>query len=71
MKVLHISYSVGRSSANTRLHYALLERGIDSKILTLEGDETLKEVYKIESKIYDELIKLIEVRVAVRCRRSC
>ena len=40
MKVLHISYSVGRSSANTRLHYALLERGIDSKILTLEGDET-------------------------------
>lgn len=52
MKVLHISYSVGRSSANTRLHYALLERGIDSKILTLEGDETLKEVYKIESKIF-------------------
>lgn len=52
MKILHISYSVGEASANTRLHYALLEKGIDSKILTLEGDTTLKEVYKIESNSF-------------------
>ena len=48
MKVVHVSYSVGEASANTRLHYALLAKGIDSKILTLEGDDSLKEVYKIK-----------------------
>lgn len=57
MKVVHVSYSVGRSSANTRLHFALLDKGIESKILTLEKNCELEEVYQVKN---NKLLWVIE-----------
>lgn len=59
MKIVHVSYSVSQSSANTRLHIALIKSGIESKVLTLEGSTDLKEVYQVKcprllAKIYSK-----------------
>lgn len=67
MKVLHISYGVGNSSANTRLHKALLRNGIDSKILVLEKcNQKISEVYDIgdfglKYRIYQKLAYYINI----------
>ena len=47
MKIVHCSTYVGHSSANYRIHKALLKQGIDSKILVLKNDNLLEEVYEI------------------------
>lgn len=56
MKVVHCSTSVNNTSANTRIHKALLKRGIDSWILTMYGNTSgvpnILEVTKYGVKYY-------------------
>ncbi|HKM01644.1 MAG TPA: glycosyltransferase [Sedimentibacter sp.] len=65
MKVVHLSTSVSKSSANTKLHYSLLNNGIDSSILTLEKcSDELKHTYNQKKtfhyKVENKLINGIE-----------
>ena len=43
MKVVHLNTGIRRSSAPYRLHEALRERGIESKILVLNAGEKLND----------------------------
>lgn len=51
MKVVHISTSVSESSANTRLHKALLNMGIASKILTMGHSGSIEKVYDLKNSL--------------------
>lgn len=61
MKIVHCSTSVGYSSANYRIHKALLEQNIESDILVLKkNDNNLERVYEIGEygiryRIYERL----------------
>lgn len=59
MKVVHLSTTVSDASANTRLHCALLEEGIDSTILTLEHSATMQNVYDIKRELCDKITSRI------------
>lgn len=52
MKVVHLNTGIRRSSAPYRLHEALRERGIESKILVLNAGEKLNEVYPVRRSLF-------------------
>lgn len=62
MKVVHISYSVSNSSANTRLHDALIRRNVDSKILVLSHSGDVSETYNLKKSILRRVYNVFETK---------
>ncbi len=64
MKIVHISNSVSNSSANTKLHNALLKQEIQSQILVLCHSGDIKETFDLERsffrKVYDVILNYCE-----------
>lgn len=52
MRVVHLNTSVNRSSAPFRLHEALCQAGVDSRILVLNEGEGLKGVERAEKSFF-------------------
>lgn len=65
MRVLHLSTGVGKSSANTRIHLALREEGIDSKILLLERKSDIGYTYLCENTWINQIKNAILRRIEI------
>lgn len=63
MRVVHIGTAVSESSANVRLHRALLTQGIDSAILTLSHNGDIQEVYDLQLSFWDKLAVLAKIKI--------
>lgn len=66
MKIVHISTSVSESSANTRLHKALLDMGISSKILTMGHRGPIEEVYDLKNSIPKKIMDVGARRIRAK-----
>lgn len=60
MRIVHISYSVSNSSANTKLHNALIKQNIDSKILTLSYSGEIAETYNLKKGFFRRICNILK-----------
>lgn len=63
MKVVHLSTMVNQSSANTRIHQALLNAGIDSSIMVLEKTNDIETCYEVKHSFIELIKNAIERRI--------
>ena len=63
MKVVHLSTMVNQSSANTRIHQALLHAGIDSTIIVLEKTAEIEKCDSVKHTFMELLFNAIGRRI--------
>lgn len=59
MRIVHLSSGVSSSSANTRLHKALIRQGMDSMIVTLEIKGNINNAIYYKPTCYEKIVNKI------------
>lgn len=62
MRVVHISNSVSDSSANTKLHRALLQQGVDSIILVLSHNGYNNKIYDLKRNLFVKILDYVKAK---------
>lgn len=74
MRVVHISTSISESSANTKLHKALLKSGIDSNVLVFSHSGEIDHVYdlnltEVRTNLYEKIENRLK-KIVVKKRKA-